>query len=391
MDDRRNHGPNASGKSNVIDALYWLFNAVRVSLRFWDDEIAYEPFRFGTGPISSTKFEVEMLVQEVRYVYQIEFDRNGIRAESLYSYPERRRRLLFRREGGQLELRRGITSLSGIRELLTNTMMVLSIAAKLQVREISSFASALSGFGFVGNVSWNTSRFSRPTWHRSTQRIFEEGDGIATQSLFDDIVPGRFTSREMAMALLRFADLGIIEVQIPQNVLEDLPNTPRLRSNAPGKQLKLIHGAPGQELAFDFAEESEGTRRWFSLIGPILKTFEFGQVLIIDEIDAGLHSNLSARLVELFQDPSANPNNAQLIFTTHDTSLSNHLNRDEVWFTEKGANGSTSLKALAEFSGDMVRRSLNLEKAYLQGRFGGIPYLDQLAFFRLLGPVASSD
>ncbi|EQD77864.1 hypothetical protein B1A_02654, partial [mine drainage metagenome] len=134
----------------------------------------------------------------------------------------------------------------------------------------------------------------------------------------------------MAMALLRFADLGIIEVQIPQNVLEDLPNTPRLRSNAPGKQLKLIHGAPGQELAFDFAEESEGTRRWFSLIGPILKTFEFGQVLIIDEIDAGLHSNLSARLVELFQDPSANPNNAQLIFTTHDTSLSNHLNRDEV-------------------------------------------------------------
>jgi uncharacterized protein len=110
-----------------------------------------------------------------------------------------------------------------------------------------------------------------------------------------------------------------------------------------------------------------------------------GLVLLFDEIDASLHPRLSARLLDLFQDPVTNPRGAQLIFTTHDTSLLNYLNRDEVWLTEKGENGATSLTALAEFGGDRVRRSLNLEKAYLQGRFGAVPELDQVALRRALG------
>ena len=106
---------------------------------------------------------------------------------------------------------------------------------------------------------------------------------------------------------------------------------------------------------------------------------------MFDEIDASLHPKLSARLLELFQDPKTNPRGAQLIFTTHDTSLLNYLNRDEVWLTEKGADGATTLTALAEYGGDKVRRSLNLERAYLQGRFGAVPELDQFTLRRALG------
>ena len=101
--------------------------------------------------------------------------------------------------------------------------------------------------------------------------------------------------------------------------------------------------------------------------------------------DASLHPRLSARLLELFQDPETNPNGAQLIFTTHDTSLLNFLNRDEVWLTEKGDGGTTTLTALAEYGGDKVRRSLNLERAYLQGRFGAVPEVDQFTLRRALG------
>lgn len=113
--------------------------------------------------------------------------------------------------------------------------------------------------------------------------------------------------------------------------------------------------------------------------------------MLFDEIDASLHPKLSARLLELFQDPVTNPSNAQLIFTTHDTSLLNHLNRDEVWLTEKGKDGATTLIALAEYGGDKVRRSLNLEKAYLQGRFGAVPDLDQFTVRRALGLVPGAD
>lgn len=83
-------------------------------------------------------------------------------------------------------------------------------------------------------------------------------------------------------------------------------------------------------MPFDLTEESAGTQTWFALIGPALTALRGGQILLFDEIDASLHPKLSARLLELFQDPATNPRGAQLIFTTHDTSLLNYLNRDEV-------------------------------------------------------------
>lgn len=106
---------------------------------------------------------------------------------------------------------------------------------------------------------------------------------------------------------------------------------------------------------------------------------------MFDEIDKSLHPRLSSQLIQLIQDPRTNPHNAQLIFTTHDTSLLNILNRDEVWLTEKGPGGASSLVALAEYGGARVRKSLNLERAYLQGRFGAVPEIDQIAIRQALG------
>lgn len=96
---------------------------------------------------------------------------------------------------------------------------------------------------------------------------------------------------------------------------------------------------------------------------------------------------MSAQLIRLFHDPTTNPFGAQLVFTSHDTSLLNHLNRDEVWLTEKRADGSTRLGALAEFAGERVRKSQNLEAGYLHGRFGALPEVDQAEFIRALGLI----
>jgi predicted ATPase len=212
-----------------------------------------------------------------------------------------------------------------------------------------------------------------------TERLFADPAPSAQPSLFDDLDATPLDGRESALALLRFADLGIDDVQFVED--EDESHL----SGQPRRRLRLIHTAGGQELPFEIAEESAGTQTWFTLIGPALTALRRGQVLLFDEIDASLHPRLSARLLELFQDPKTNPHGAQLIFTTHDTSLLNYLNRDEVWLTEKGSDGETTLTALAEYGGDKVRRSLNLERAYLQGRFGAVPELDQFALRRALG------
>ncbi len=383
------YGPNASGKSNVVEALAWLSMAVGRSLRAWDQFIPREPFKFGRGPEAPSTYEVEMIVRGVRYAYRVEVDDSEVLFEGLYSYPERRRRVLFEREGHQIHFRRGLGVLAGTKELLTPTTLALSAAMRFGDPEVQPFGRYLAGIRVLGSRR-------RATWRRLpagvayapgpslTERLFEGPSSSVQPSLFDDIDLAPLDERESALALLRFADLGIDDVQIVEEEADDarIPIQPRRR-------LRLIHRVEGQELPFDLAEESAGTQTWFALIGPALAALRSGQILLFDEIDASLHPKLSARLLELFQDPATNPHGAQLIFTTHDTSLLNHLNRDEVWLTEKGDNGATTLTALAEYGGDKVRRSLNLEKAYLQGRFGAVPELDQFTLRRALGLVPS--
>ena len=386
------YGPNASGKSNVIEALAWLSIAIRRSLRTWDKFIPREPFRFDRGPSTASTYEVEMMINEVRYAYRIELNNSEVLFEGLYNYPERRRRILFEREGTEVRFRRGLGALSGVRELLTPTTLVLSAAMRFDEYEVEPFARSLASFGILIPPR----RTSVPGLLRaamlgihSTGRLFEEQGSSMQQPLFEELRYAPLESRESALALLRFADLGIDDVQISEFDIDESKETRRTGAY-PRKQLRFIHRVLGEELAFDLEEESAGTQMWFSLIGPTLSALVRGQILIFDEIDASLHPRLSARLLELFQDPKTNPRGAQLIFTTHDTSLLNHLNRDEVWLTEKGENGATTLTALAEYGGDKVRRSLNLERAYLQGRFGAVPELDQFTLRQALGLFSTS-
>jgi uncharacterized protein len=115
------YGPNASGKSNVLDALYWLSMAVANSLRRWDQAVPTDPFKFGRGPESPSVYDAELIVGGVRYAYHLETTGSAVQYETLSSYPERRRRVLFEREDLEISFRRGLGALAGTRELLTPT------------------------------------------------------------------------------------------------------------------------------------------------------------------------------------------------------------------------------------------------------------------------------
>jgi len=122
-----------------------------------------------------------------------------------------------------------------------------------------------------------------------------------------------------------------------------------------------------------------GTQALVALAGPVLQVLDTGAVLLVDEVDTSLHPQLVAELVRLFQSPLSNPAQAQLIFSTHETQLLGTLmadtpvlDRDQVWFVEKGNAGATSVYPLTDFS---PRRQENLERGYLQGRYGAVPFL----------------
>ena len=137
--------------------------------------------------------------------------------------------------------------------------------------------------------------------------------------------------------------------------------------------MRQPRGAPPEELDLD--DESDGTQKMFALAGPWLDSLAKGNVIVFDELHDNLHPALVRFLVNRFHDPKTNPSGAQLVFTTHDTSvLDRHLFRtDQIWFCERDDRLETSLFPLSDFR---PRRGVeNLERAYLAGRFGGVPYI----------------
>ena len=364
------YGANASGKSNLLDALAWLSNAVGSSLRGWDEEVPRDPHQFRLGTSSISTFEVDIMVDEVRHQYRLELD-TEVRYESLYSYPKRRRRMLFEREGPDARFREGYEAAGGIRKLLTPTTLVLSAAMRLDRSNLGRIGRALARmqvFGLWRPRRWQFRYGVRP-WQRSSVRWFEE-DYDQTQPL-----PGS-DGQPHPLLLLQVADPSIDMVEFAEARDDD---------RGPSREIRFVRSADDEPVAFGLDQESAGTRTWFGLIGPVLAALRDGGILLHDEIDASLHPRLSAQLLGLFNDPETNPHGAQLIFTTHDVSLLEHLNRDEVWLTEKDCEGMTQLVALAEYGGERVRKSVNLERAYMQGRFGAVPEIDQLVVRRALG------
>ena len=126
--------------------------------------------------------------------------------------------------------------------------------------------------------------------------------------------------------------------------------------------------------------ESEGTKKMIEIAGPLVDVIRLGKILVVDELDAKLHPFLTRKIIGLFMDKEFNRNGAELIFATHDTNLLNiqYLRRDQIWFTEKDKSDSTELYSLVEFrdeSGNKVRNDRNIEKDYINGRYGAIPFM----------------
>jgi predicted ATPase len=183
----------------------------------------------------------------------------------------------------------------------------------------------------------------------------------------------------LAAADTSIADIEVVTRKVPgQSVHVDLVagRTEVKSEEMEEHQLRFSHITEQGRAVFDLMDESSGTRSLLFLAGPVLDILAKGLTLVVDELDTSLHTLLVRELVRLFQQPAVNTGGAQLIFTTHDTSLLDApdlFRRDQIWFVEKDADQASRLVALSEFS---PRKSEALERGYLMGRYGGIPLLD---------------
>jgi AAA15 family ATPase/GTPase len=216
-------------------------------------------------------------------------------------------------------------------------------------------------------------RFSpfRPVSGMFGLRVADLIEGMHQPSLFDGNESlGSISDRFRAM--LQNADIGIVDMRVIKSESSDEgARHPRIR-------IQLKHKSSVEDAWLPLEEESKGTQMLFRMALPILEAIQDGATLIVDELEGSLHPSLAQKIVQLFNNPQLNPRNAQLIFTTHDTNLLGTtlgepaLRRDQVWLTEKDTEGRTVLYPLTDYK---PRSAENLERGYLQGRYGAIPFL----------------
>jgi AAA15 family ATPase/GTPase len=356
------YGANAAGKSNVLDALRFMRDAVVESHRTWEPKglIPREPFRL--DPVHQEKeslFEVDILLEGERYQYGFELDSRRILREWLYAFPNKRRQVWFTRDveaGKTFHFGKQLRGNNRAIEKITRENSLFLSAAAQNAHEVLEKIYSWFLRIFIGDVD------SREYWTLETTRILEK------------------RHREI-LDLLRLADLGIVDVGITDPVRREWRNRRVDNDWAEGanKVLEFKHQSASGPVALTLGDQSRGTQAWFSLVGAILEALDTGGLLCLDEIDASLHSLLTVQLIRFFQDTQRNQKNAQLIFNTHDTVLLGSLlaepvlRRDQIWFVEKDKEGASSVYPLSDFK---PRKFENIERGYIQGRYGAIPFID---------------
>ena len=353
------YGANASGKSNLVDAI----RAMREMVLFSHTTVgpeggipARQHFRLDrTSDATPSTYEIDLVVDGVRHHYGFEATKRAFVGEWLMDYPSGRARTLFEREGSDFRFGRALKGRNRlIADLTRANSLFLSAAAQQDHEQLSPVFAYFAGIEGVGGWS----------------------------------ISGRFASELLAeeeldprvLEFLGRADTGVVDyrqrvMELSETEKELMGRLSQLGVQTPPENVPLIelaHRGPQGDVYLELERESAGTRRLLVVLSQLFDALDSGMPLVVDELDVSLHTQASLALVELFCSTRTNPHGAQLIGTVHDTNLldARVLRRDQIWFAEKSTEGATVIYPLSDIH---TRKGDNLERGYLQERYGATP------------------
>jgi len=371
------YGANASGKSNLAKAMgfmrWFMINSSKDTQS--TEQIAVEPFRLSTETEEQPSFfEIIFLMEGMQYRYGFEINRNEVLSEWLYYVPNVRETKLFFRDKNKLELTKKYKGQEIKNKNLTRgNALFLSVCSQFNVKIANKI------------LAWTANKFKIISGLEDQGYRDYTARCLNQKNQYSEAILKLIKKLDLGISDLDVEEVEITEEHLPELFPEELKknilnNSPKIRSVSTFHKKYDAQGKPATTELFDLEEhESEGTQKLFEIAGPLVDTLFDGKVLVIDEFDARLHPLINQAIVKLFNSIEDNPNNAQLIFITHDTNLLDKklLRRDQVWFTEKNRYGSTDLYSLVEYKG--VRNDASFENDYIKGRYGAIPFLGTLS------------
>lgn len=380
------YGANASGKSNLLKAMGILGKLINFSARFSSTtKLPYDPFLLREDWINKpTFFEIVFFIAEDRYRYGVEFNQNEIVSEWLFRKSIGREVNLFQRSQDIIDvssaLKASSKSIDVAIEITKENGLFLSTCDIVNIEEAKNILHWFKKYTIIDGLN---------TDHEAIKTISLWNDQQYLQKIKEYFTSLNFGIIDLEVQGQDFDPLELSE-KIPDEFKNFLINELTGAKKYTVYSTHHIYDSQGQKTQKSITwelnkNESPGTQKVFHLSGPILWTLINGGILIIDEIEGKLHPIMTLHTINMFLNNKTNPNQAQLIFATHDTNLLSYakFRRDQIYFTEKNNWEATEFYSLSDFIyrgknniiSEKERPDRDKEKRYFEGRYGAIPVL----------------
>lgn len=377
------YGNNASGKSNLLEAMEFMKQIILNSFRDAllensDRKFPLEKFALNSKSEQElTFFEVSFLNNGTKYRYGFEIDYDKVVAEWLY-HTTSKEVYLFKRDLQNIEVNKSAFKEGlGKEEDVKENVLFLSVLATLGKETSSSIVEWFKKFNIINGIHDRGHKRYTIDKLKSDKNFFNWVLHFIKYLEISNLTTTEEDVNEIDLETLR-------EKEKDEEIINLFTSIHKIQSKQPKRDQLITYHRKYDEnnvlvdtISFNFdKQESEGTKKLLYLLGPWYDTLKNGKVLIIDELDSRLHSHLTLRLIDFFH--KCNVNQAQLICAVHDISLLNKeiFRRDQIWFVEKNQFGASELISLADFKTDTVRNKSAFDKNYLEGKYGAIPYFD---------------
>ena len=342
------YGANASGKSSVMSAIRNCCSIVSNShLNNENDVFDFVPFKFENYSQKPSRFFIRFVLDKIEYEYSFSLTQTEIVSEELYYYPNGRRAKIFTRNEANGKIKKEIYSFGSVisrpMDIAENTSrktLYISRASQMDreiPKAIFNFFDTIIAFD-IGSLLHKT---------KLVEKLYLENRNVLTKAL-------------------EIADSDIVNISYRKEKLAS-------KESLTGELIFSTFHKANKEIPFSLEEESGGTQILFIAMLFIIDIIKNNKILLVDEIEMSLHTKIVEYIIGLFHTKESS---AQIIYTTHNTNLLNlnKLRKDQIYFTNKRDDGSTDLYSLFDYKD--FRDNMDLEKAYLQGRFDAIPYIN---------------
>lgn len=335
-------GANASGKTNLVKALAFLRYFICDSFSEKpENDIPFYPHFESKKP---SEFYLEFICNGKRFFYELIIDKKQVLSEKLYRVV-RRKSLLFERKNN--EITSCVDEFAGLKKIiLRNNCSIISTAHQFVFRPLEAI------YFTVKLIYPNVTLFG---YQEFSLNVKDLAKLIANDQKF----------KEFTIKMLKDSDIGISDIRVRKVKLQN------------GKEASLpvfFYKKGEKEYGLDYDLQSRGTKTLFKQVFYYFKVLKEGGLLIVDEIDVGLHPDIVDALVGMFDNNELNKRHAQLIFTTHSENIMDKLGKYRIVMTEKRDNASFVYR-LDELPGAMIRNDRAIVPLYKAKKIGGVPRL----------------